>query len=117
MTVRQWNETIYQIKVPLPFPLRWVNSYLIRGRAGWTVIDPGLHSEETERVWEEARERIGFAWPDVVRIVLTHHHPDHYGMSGWLQERSKAPVYISRLGMEQAQAFWGEGGTMDRRML
>lgn len=102
--------TIIQVKAPLPFPLRWVNSYIIRGRAGLTVMDPGLHTVETERVWEETFEQYGFQFSDVEQIVLTHHHPDHYGMAGWFQERSGgAPVWISEVGYEQAQRLWGEG--------
>jgi glyoxylase-like metal-dependent hydrolase (beta-lactamase superfamily II) len=100
--------TIIQVKAPLPFPLRWVNSYIIRGRTGLTVIDPGLHTAETEQVWEETFEQYGFQFSDVEQIVLTHHHPDHYGMAGWFQERSGgAPVWISEIGYEQAQRLWG----------
>ena len=28
------TDEITQVKVPLPFPLRWVNAYLIRGSRG-----------------------------------------------------------------------------------
>lgn len=31
---------VLQVKVPLPFPLRFVNSYLLPGPGGWTLIDP-----------------------------------------------------------------------------
>lgn len=102
--------TIIQVKAPLPFPLRWVNSYIIRGRAGLTVMDPGLHTVESERVWEDTFAQYGFDFSDVEQIVLTHHHPDHYGMAGWFQERTGgAPVWISEVGYEQAQRLWGEG--------
>jgi len=40
-----WTEHeggIVQIRVPLPFPLRWVNAYLLKDEEGWTAIDPGL---------------------------------------------------------------------------
>jgi glyoxylase-like metal-dependent hydrolase (beta-lactamase superfamily II) len=98
---------IIQVKAPLPFPLRWVNSYMIRGQQGLTIIDPGLHTAETEAVWEETFCQYGFDFSDIEQIVLTHHHPDHYGMAGWLQERSGGvPVWISQAGHEQALRLW-----------
>lgn len=95
-----------RVKVPLPFPLRWVNSYLVRGRDGYTLIDPGLHTPEAEQVWEEALRKYGIGYGDIERIVLTHHHPDHYGLAGWFQERSGAPVWISEEGQRQAERMW-----------
>ncbi|MEX2462154.1 MAG: MBL fold metallo-hydrolase [Paenibacillaceae bacterium] len=101
--------TLIQVKAPLPFPLRWVNSYIIRGQAGLTILDPGLHTVETERVWEETFDQYGFQFSDVEQIVLTHHHPDHYGMAGWFQGRSGGvPVWISEVGYKQAQRLWGD---------
>ncbi|GAA3408475.1 MBL fold metallo-hydrolase [Paenibacillus hodogayensis] len=111
------NETIAQIKVPLPFPLRWVNSYIVRSRSGWTLIDPGLRTPEAEELWERALEHFGLSLSGLDKIVLTHHHPDHYGLSGWFQERSGAPVHISRTGLEQTRALWGEGETMSAKLL
>jgi beta-lactamase superfamily II metal-dependent hydrolase len=99
---------ITQVKVPLPFPLRWVNGYLIRGANGYTVIDPGLHTAEAEACWEEALRERGLDYEAIERIVLTHHHPDHYGLAGWMQQKSGAPVLMSSLGLKQAQLLWGE---------
>jgi glyoxylase-like metal-dependent hydrolase (beta-lactamase superfamily II) len=101
---------IIQVKAPLPFPLRWVNSYIIRGEKGLTIIDPGLHTVETEAVWEETFTHYGFAFSEVEQIVLTHYHPDHYGIAGWLQDRCGGiPVWISQEGFEQAMRLWGDG--------
>ncbi|WP_274363837.1 MBL fold metallo-hydrolase [Paenibacillus thermotolerans] len=107
-TVIDLGEGIVQIKVPLPFPLLWVNAYAVRGTDGWTVIDPGLRTPQAEERWEEAASSIGLEWKDVTCIVLTHHHPDHYGMTGWMQERSKAPVYCTGEARRQAESLWGE---------
>ncbi|MBO9610096.1 MAG: MBL fold metallo-hydrolase [Paenibacillaceae bacterium] len=100
---------ILQVKVPLPFPLRWVNSYLVRGSGGYTLIDPGLHTEEAVRVWEQSLAHANIAYAEIAQIVLTHHHPDHYGLTGLFQQRTGAPVRLSRVGLEQAQRLWGPG--------
>jgi glyoxylase-like metal-dependent hydrolase (beta-lactamase superfamily II) len=108
---------ITQVKVPLPFPLRFVNSYVIRGKDGVTVIDPGLHTEEAERVWDAALKELGLRMGDIVRIVLTHYHPDHYGLSGWMQEKSGASVYLSAMGLNMARRFWGEDQSMSKDLI
>ncbi|WP_248927458.1 MBL fold metallo-hydrolase [Paenibacillus hamazuiensis] len=116
-TVHIHNETIIQVKVPLPFPLRWVNSYLIRGEDGLTLIDPGLHTEEAEAVWQSVLAGQGFRFADIRDIVLTHHHPDHYGLAGWMQERSGAPVRLSSAGLGQVRRLWGAGQPMTEALL
>ncbi|UUZ89497.1 MBL fold metallo-hydrolase [Paenibacillus sp. P25] len=108
---------VLQVKVPLPFPLRWVNSYLLRGADGWTLIDPGLRTEAAEALWEAVLASFGIAGGDICRIVLTHHHPDHYGLAGWFQERSGAPVLLSAAGLEQVRRLWGGGRPMTEQLL
>lgn len=110
--VIEYEGGIVQVKVPLPFPLRWVNAYIIKGSGGYTVIDPGLHTEEAEQCWNEALQGRGIQYKDIERIVLTHYHPDHYGLAGWMQERTGAPVLMSCLGYRLAQLLWGKGTTM-----
>jgi glyoxylase-like metal-dependent hydrolase (beta-lactamase superfamily II) len=34
-------EGIWQLKLPVPFPLRFVSAYLVEGEEGWTLIDAG----------------------------------------------------------------------------
>ncbi|MBB6672327.1 MBL fold metallo-hydrolase [Cohnella nanjingensis] len=106
-----------QIKVPLPFALRWVNSYLLPGDGGFTVVDPGLRSAETEACWQTALAALGIRWEEVARIVLTHHHPDHYGLAGWLQQRTGAPVYLSATAHGYARRLWGEGETFSAELI
>jgi glyoxylase-like metal-dependent hydrolase (beta-lactamase superfamily II) len=111
------KDHIHQIKVPLPFPLRWVNSYLIRGDDGYTLIDPGLHTEASEQCWEQVLQELSIGYRDIQQIVLTHHHPDHYGLAGWFQERTDASVHLSAKGYEQAQLLWGKGQPMNAALL
>lgn len=106
-TIIQHGERITQLKIPLPFPLRWVNSYLVRGNSGYTLIDPGLHTDAAVQTWTESLAKLRVDFTEIISIVLTHHHPDHYGLSGWFQERTGAPVYISRAGHDQVRGLWG----------
>ncbi len=106
------SEEIMQVKVPLPFPLRWVNSYLLRGTDGWTLLDPGIHTQEAVQFWQSGLKHAGIALSEIRQIVLTHHHPDHYGLSGWFQQQCEVPVLISRSGLEQTELLWGERRTL-----
>lgn len=112
-----WEKDVYRIRVPLSFPLRWVNSYAVRGPDGWTVIDPGIRSPEAEGAWNLFFRETGTTPSDIHAILLTHHHPDHYGLSGWLQEQSGAPVYMSVPAWRQAGQLWGPDRTMTDKLL
>jgi len=100
------------IRVPLPYSLKWVNAYLLpEPDGGWTLIDPGLRDEETENFWSATLRERRIGWEDVRRIVVTHHHPDHYGMAGWFQRRTGATVWTSRVAEDNAERLWGAGET------
>ncbi|MBD3917710.1 MBL fold metallo-hydrolase [Paenibacillus sp. PR3] len=98
-----------QVKVPLPFSLKYVNAYLVPEQegSGYTVIDPGLHTPEALAAWEFVLANLGLTFTDIIRIVLTHQHPDHYGLAGLFQQRSGAPVWISRASQQYAERMWG----------
>ena len=84
---------IHWIRQPLPFALDHVNLWLLRdrfdGRDGWTVIDCGIASDTSRRLWEQviADELEGLP---IVRILCTHMHPDHLGLAAWLQAKGPA---------------------------
>ncbi|MFC4102771.1 MBL fold metallo-hydrolase [Paenibacillus xanthanilyticus] len=106
--VTAWPGGIMQVKIPLPFSLKWVNSYLVQGEGGYTLIDPGLRTDEAEAAWAKAMEMLGIRFEDIRRIVLTHQHPDHYGLAGWFQERAGAQVWMSSQSHAYARRLWGE---------
>lgn len=106
MPVHELVPGIMQVQLPLPFALRSVNCYLLYDPNGWTIIDTGLHTPDGEAAWRSAFEEIGIRPQEIRQIVLTHFHPDHYGMAGWLQSLSGAPVLISARDAEQIHEVW-----------
>lgn len=113
--MNKWDE-IVEVPLPLPFELKIIKSYVIHGKDGVTIIDAGLKTEDTLRAWELVQERDGWGWKDVQQIVLTHYHPDHYGLAGTIQEWSGAPVLVSEKDYEQADLFFSSASNMPEEM-
>ncbi|MER1966650.1 MBL fold metallo-hydrolase [Castellaniella sp. GW247-6E4] len=86
------------IRMPLPFALDHINLWLLRdeidGRQGWTVVDCGIDRAEVRARWEEVFEHALGGLP-VLRVVVTHMHPDHVGLAHWLCERWQAPLWMT----------------------
>jgi glyoxylase-like metal-dependent hydrolase (beta-lactamase superfamily II) len=106
---------VYQVKLPVPFPLKFVASYLVEDRDGWTVIDPGFDYPPAREALEAGAEEVGLDLErDLRRIIVTHLHPDHIGLARWLEERSEAPVWMLEGEIEIACNVWDPNrGTED----
>ena len=106
-------EDAYQLKLPVPFPLKFIASYLVEGRSGWTVIDPGFDYPAAREAWQTGAAEAGLDLDrDVGQIIVTHLHPDHIGLARWLEERSGAPVRMLSGEIENARHVWDpERGT------
>lgn len=112
-----YDHGIIRVKVPVPFPLQYVNSYIIRaGDGSVAIIDPGLHTEAAKEVWKSVLQELGIAPQEIEKVVLTHHHPDHYGLAGWMQELTGCEVCMSASGRESAESLWGESETMTEKL-
>jgi glyoxylase-like metal-dependent hydrolase (beta-lactamase superfamily II) len=84
------------LRMPLFAALPWINVWTIAERDGWSIVDTGLKSPDTIDAWQHAFSHALDAAP-VTRVVVTHMHPDHCGMAGWIAERFKARLWMSRL--------------------
>lgn len=108
-----WSElkqNWFQLRVPVPFSLRYVNSYILGDSNGqYTVIDPGLKTSESIAVWEQALNELHIGWQQITQIIVTHQHPDHYGLAGLFQQKSGAVVYMTEEAYRYTQKLWGAG--------
>src|SRR5690606_32998526 len=66
---------------------------------------------EGEAVWQRTLERYGIGPRDITRILLTHQHPDHYGLAGQFQALTGAPVFMSEEAHAYAVRLWGPDRT------
>ena len=100
------------LRMTLPFQLNHVNLWLLRdsepganpGDAplqGWTVIDCGISNAVTRAAWEAifANELDGLP---ILRVIVTHMHPDHIGLAHWLTQRWSTPTRECRMWISAA---------------
>jgi glyoxylase-like metal-dependent hydrolase (beta-lactamase superfamily II) len=98
------------VRLPVPGSLQHINVWLVPGRAGRVLVDTGMDLPDTRAAWQElaARERLA---GDLRAILVTHHHPDHFGMAKALAERFSVPVRMSAPARRAAELSLSSGDT------
>jgi len=74
------------LRMPLPMGLNHINLWLLEDGEGWALVDTGMGTPETEQMWEQ-HILTTLANKPIKRLLVTHMHPDHVGMAGWLADR------------------------------
>ena len=90
---------IHQIRLPVPGlgDLLAVNAYLVQAGDGGLLIDTGWNTNQTYSALERQLAEIGVGLSDIKLIVITHFHPDHYGLADRLVKQSGARVALHRV--------------------
>lgn len=104
--VTQIAHDVWRITLPLPFRLRAVHLYLVRGEDGYSLIDAGLDTQAARDVFDDALRSLGVRQTSIVRLYVTHMHPDHIGMAG-RHAASGARAFIARDEERRARYVWG----------
>ncbi len=87
---------IHWVRMRLPMQLNHINLWLLEDGDGWTVVATGIKDEPTKEAWEKL-----FAGPmrgrPVRRVIVTHLHPDHVGLAGWLVRKFDVQLWMTRI--------------------
>jgi glyoxylase-like metal-dependent hydrolase (beta-lactamase superfamily II) len=97
-----------RLSIPTPFQIGPVNAYL----AGRTIIDPGPDSEKGWSTLLDELDARDLTPGDVEQVLITHPHPDHFGLAAKLRAHgakvvasdTAAPIledFVGRLHYEQ----------------
>ncbi|MDE2400914.1 MAG: MBL fold metallo-hydrolase [Burkholderiales bacterium] len=90
------------VRMALPFALNHINLWLLRdelnGQQGWTIVDCGIANQDTQDAWSQVFAKHLDGLP-VLRVIVTHMHPDHIGNADWLTRRWSTPDHECRLWM------------------
>jgi glyoxylase-like metal-dependent hydrolase (beta-lactamase superfamily II) len=96
---------VFWLRMGLPFALNHINLWLLRDRLphptqlgawqdGWTAVDCGVDNPATRQAWLQVEQEVLQGLP-ILRVLVTHMHPDHMGLAHWLCERWQAPLWMS----------------------
>jgi glyoxylase-like metal-dependent hydrolase (beta-lactamase superfamily II) len=89
---------VHQIKIPAPGNDSWpTNAYAIEGGDGHILVDPGWDSQESLWALQEGIKLASLKLRDIKKVVITHIHPDHYGLSSKIKQICGAQVAIHRI--------------------
>ncbi|MFD6802974.1 MBL fold metallo-hydrolase [Streptomyces cyaneofuscatus] len=105
---------VHSIKVPIPDnPLGHTLVHLVDTDRGPVLIDTGWDDPASWDTLVAGLTALSTAVTDVHGVVITHHHPDHHGLSGRVREASgawiamhEADAAIVRRTREAAPGTW-----------
>lgn len=97
------------VRMPLPFALKWINLWLIADGPGWTLVDTGVGTDETRQHWNKLFAEALEGKP-ITRVICTHMHPDHVGLSGWITRKFGCRLWISRLEYTMCRSLASDTG-------
>ena len=86
------------LRMHLPWALAHINLYALADDGGWAIVDTGAQTREALANWTRAlAAEDALAGQRITRVFVTHMHPDHVGMAGWLTRRFDARLWMTRL--------------------
>jgi glyoxylase-like metal-dependent hydrolase (beta-lactamase superfamily II) len=92
--IEEIRSNLYRIEVPLPkSPLKWLNSYIVKGDDRFLIVDTGFNREECLSAMNDGLGKLGVD-PKRADFFITHLHSDHMGLLGTLLTDS-AKVYFN----------------------
>jgi glyoxylase-like metal-dependent hydrolase (beta-lactamase superfamily II) len=104
MPMDELTAGIRRITCTLPTRPGHVHTYLLPGDDGWTLVDTGIGLPDAMERWSAELARVP---GDVVRVLITHFHPDHVGAAADVAALTEAPVHQGTLDYEQCAMVWG----------
>jgi len=97
------------LRMPLGGPLQFINVWAIEDGEGWCVVDTGMQTRDTSQAWRTAfKDALGGR--PVTRVIVTHLHPDHIGLAGWMTRKLQGRLGMTRLGYLQGRRLVADTG-------
>ena len=108
---------LWSIPVPIPNnPLRYVSVYLLELDSGVALVDAGWPTDDAWDALNAGLEEAGGSMSDVRAVVVTHLHPDHYGLAGRVREASGAWVGLHPADASLIEARYHDTDGLVERM-
>lgn len=110
------TETIRWVRLPLALPLGHINVWLIDDGDSWTLVDTGINHPICLEAWLRLLPELEQQKP-LRQVLITHHHPDHIGLAGWLRARTGCSVRMTRMAFATARNARSPAGSSVRESL
>ena len=113
---------VHWLRMPLPFQLDHINLWLLEDGDGYAIVDTGMLLDETKQHWLAIFERFGIAHggkagKPVTRLIVTHFHPDHIGLAGWLADLLDTELWITRTEWLMARMLYLDSDSVNHRSM
>ncbi|MFX0031771.1 MAG: MBL fold metallo-hydrolase [Candidatus Hodarchaeota archaeon] len=82
-------ENVFQIKIDVPFAVKYVSLYLFEIEDQIVLIDAGLNIGNWSKIFFSALNEIGFSAQDIDYCIITHIHVDHIGLARTLKRKNE----------------------------
>jgi len=93
--VEKVRDGLWSIPVPLPNnSLRYVLVYVFETDRGPYLMDAGWNTDDAFGALEAGLREVGTDVAAVQGVMVTHIHPDHYGLAGRIREASGAWISL-----------------------
>ncbi len=87
---------LWWIRLPISGLIDHVNVYLLEDSRGWVLVDTGSNTERCRTHIERILASNEFSRLPLTQVLVTHYHPDHCGLAGWICETYNAPLVTTR---------------------
>lgn len=97
------------LRMPVGGGLQFINVWALEDGEGWAVVDTGLQTRETAQAWRTAFKE-GLEGRPITRVIVTHLHPDHIGLAGWMTRKFQCRLWMTRLEYLQCRMLVADTG-------
>lgn len=81
-------EGVSQIKIDVPFPVKFVSSYIFEIDDKTILIDAGLNNKTWIKIFLDKLKDLNKSISDIDICIITHSHLDHIGLTNALKEEN-----------------------------
>jgi glyoxylase-like metal-dependent hydrolase (beta-lactamase superfamily II) len=108
---------VHKIRVPLTgSPLGWVNAYVLRADDGFVMVDCGWDLPDALEALRKGLDDLDIRLEDLRTLVITHNHPDHYGLAGRLVKLAACGLMMHHLDAVHIESRYVDMTTLEAEM-
>ena len=108
--VRAVQPGLLRARMPLPFPPSHVNIWFLEHEGGWLAVDASVSNRTARELWDRVLAAPELGGKPLTGLLVTHFHPDHIGLAGWLCARFGLFPHMTRIEWLMARALWYNSG-------